>query len=80
MLSSVLSSERAIHVNIQIMRLFTMIRQSMTDNSELRLAIEEVRKRTDNNTKNIELVFRYFDEMLEKNEKQKEKVRIGYKR
>jgi ORF6N domain len=79
MLSSVLSSERAIHVNIQIMRLFTKIRQSMTDNTELRLAIEEVRKRTDNNTKNIELVFKYFDEMLEKNEKQKERVRIGYK-
>jgi len=79
MLSSVLNSERAIHVNIQIMRLFTKIRQSMIDNTELRLAIEEVRKRTDNNTKNIELVFRYFDEMLEKNEKQKERVRIGYK-
>ncbi len=79
MLSSVLNSERAIHVNIQIMRLFTKIRQSMIDNTELRLAIEEVRKRTDNNTKNIELVFKYFDEMLEKNEKQKERVRIGYK-
>ncbi len=79
MLSSVLNSERAIHVNIQIMRLFTKIRQSMIDNTELRLAIEEVRKRTDNNTKNIELVFKYFDEMLERNEKQKERVRIGYK-
>lgn len=79
MLSSVLNSERAINVNIQSMRLFTKIRQSMMDNTELRLAIERIRKRTENNTKNIELVFRYLDELLKRNEKQKERVRIGYK-
>ncbi len=54
MLSSVLKSDRAISVNIQIMRIFTRIRQSLMDNTELRLAIEEIQKKTENNTKNID--------------------------
>src|SRR5690606_26346436 len=35
MLSSVLNSERAVAVNIQIMRIFTRIRQMLTDNAEI---------------------------------------------
>ena len=79
MLSSVLNSPKAIQVNIQIMRVFTRIRQSLTDNTELRLIIEEIRKKTDNNTKNIEVVFQYFDELLDKKEKSKPRTQIGYK-
>ncbi len=69
MLSSVLNSDKAINVNIQIIRVFTKIRQMLIDNTELRIAIEEIKKKTDNNTKNIELVFQYLDELLEKKEK-----------
>ncbi len=79
MLSSVLSSEKAINVNIQIMRIFTKIRQSFADNTELRLAIEEIRRKTENNTKNIEVVFQYLDELLNKKEDQKDREQIGYK-
>jgi len=39
------------------------------DNTELRLAIEKLIKKTDNHTKNIELLFQYFDELLAKKEK-----------
>lgn len=69
MLSSVLNSPKAIQVNIKIMRVFTGIRQALTDNTELRLIVEELRKKTDNNTQNIEVVFQYFDELLNKKEK-----------
>ncbi len=79
MLSGVLSSDRAIAVNIQIMRIFTRIRQMLVDNTELRLAIEELRKNTDNNTKNIELVFQYLDELLDKKENVVPRKQIGYK-
>lgn len=79
MLSSVLKSKKAVKVNIQIMRVFTQIRQMLLDNTELRLAIEEIRKKTDNNSKNIEIVFRYLDELLEKREVQKPRKSIGYK-
>jgi phage regulator Rha-like protein len=79
MLSSVLNSERAIKVNIEIIRAFTRIRQALIDNTELRLAIEEIRKKTDNNTKNIELVFQYLDELMDKREINAPRKQIGYK-
>ncbi len=86
MLSSVLNSPSAIQVNIQIMRIFTRIRLMLTDNTELRLAIEKLEKIAIKNTKNIDLVFQYIDELTErqdKNEKQQIKspnrTLIGYK-
>lgn len=78
MLSSILNSKRAILVNIQIMRIFTRVRQLLSDRTELKLAIEEIRKKTDNNTKNIEVVFQYLDELLEKKEKPKPRKQIGF--
>lgn len=79
MLSGILSSDTAITVNIQIMRVFTRLRQMLFDNSELRLAIEEIRKKTENNSKNIELVFQYLDELLEKKKNTIPPPQIGYK-
>ena len=81
MLSSILNSDRAIKVNIRIMRVFTQIRQMVIDNTELRLAIEEIRKKVENNARNIEVIFQYFDELLEKKEMAKTPARkqIGYK-
>ena len=51
----------------------------LTENTELRLAIEKLEKKTDNNTKNIEVVFQYLDELIEKKEIQKRRKQIGYK-
>jgi len=79
MLSSVLSSVKAIQVNIQIIRIFTRIRQMLIDNTEIRLAIEKLEKKTDNNTKNIEVVFQYMDELIDKKETIKPRKKIGYK-
>jgi len=56
MLSSILNSQRAIQVNIQIIRIFTRLRQALSDNTELRFAIEDIKKKTDNNTKNIQTI------------------------
>jgi hypothetical protein len=79
MLSSVLNSPKAIQVNIQIIRIFTRIRQMLLDNTEIRLAIEKLEKKTDNNTKNIEVVFQYIDELTDKKESVKPRKQIGYK-
>jgi hypothetical protein len=79
MLASIINSEKAIEVNIQVVRVFIQMRQVLTDNTELRLIIEELRKKTDNNTKNIEVVFQYFDELLDKKDKVKPRTQIGYK-
>ena len=76
MLASVLNSEKAIEVNIQIVRVFTKIRKLLSDNTDLRLEIEKIKKKVENHDKNIEIVFRYFDELLEK--KAKPRKQIGF--
>jgi hypothetical protein len=45
MLSGVLNSDRAISVNIQIMRIFSKIREMLTDSLSLKLEIEEIKKK-----------------------------------
>lgn len=80
MLSSVLNTERAIAVNIQIIRVFTKIREMLTDHLSIKLEIEEIKKKLTNHGKNIELVFTYFDELIEKKETDKPRPKIGYKK
>ncbi len=45
MLSSVLNSDRAIAVNIQIIRVFTKIREMLTDTMNIKMEIEEIKKK-----------------------------------
>ena len=80
MLSSVLRSEQAIKVNIQIMRIFTRIREMLTNNLSIKLEIEEIKKKLANQDKNIELVFNYLDELIEKHNNPQPRRSIGYKR
>lgn len=47
MLSSVLNSERAIQVNIQIIRTFTKLRELIASNRELRIKIEKLENKYD---------------------------------
>lgn len=47
MLSSVLRSERAVQVNIEIMRTFVRLRQSAADYAELALRLQELEERYD---------------------------------
>ena len=79
-LSAVLNSEKAILINIQIMRVFIKMRQMLTDTLALKLDVEEIKKKLNNQDKNIELVFNYLDELMEKKELDNERKRIGYRR
>ena len=79
MLSSVLNSPTAIKVNIQIIRVFTKIREVLTDTLSLKLEIEEIKKKLSNQSKNIELVFNYLDELIDKKENAVPRKEIGYK-
>ena len=79
MLSSVLNSDRAIEVNIQVMRIFTKIRQMLFDNTELRLEIEKIKSKINSQDKNMEIVFRYIDELIDRKVEPQERKRIGYK-
>jgi len=77
MLSSVLNSKQAIQVNIQIVRIFSRIRQFIVDSGELKLEIEEIKQKVTNQDKNIELVFTYLDKLIDK--KIGPRKRIGYR-
>ena len=79
-LSGILNSERAILINNQIMRVFIKMRSMLMDTLTLKLDIEEIKKRLTNQDKNIELVFSYLDELMEKQENPKPRKQIGYKR
>ena len=72
MLSSVLKSERTIMVNIHIMRIFIRMREMLTDNLSVRLEIEKIKKRL-----NDELFFRHLDKWIEKHETPKPDGRIS---
>ena len=84
-LANVLRSKKARQMSIRIIEVFVKLQKILSDNTELRLAFEEIKKKTENNTKNIELVFQYLDELLEKKEnpkpipKQKPRTQIGFK-
>ena len=77
-LSNVLKSERAEKVSFIIIDVFVRLREMLLDNTELRLDIEVIKKKTENNTKNIELVFQYLDELLEKRENPQSRKQIGF--
>jgi len=78
MLSCVLNSKKSIQVNIRIIRVFTKMREILTDNLNIKLDIEEIKKKLSNHSKNIELVFNYLDELIDK--KDKPRTQIGYKK
>lgn len=73
MLSSVLNSQRAIHVNIQIMRTFTRLREMLMTHKDLKQKIEEMEKKYDYQFK---IVFDAIKQLLEPPEKPKK--RIGF--
>jgi hypothetical protein len=62
MLSSVLRSERAVQVNIAIMRAFLQLRALLTSNEDLRRKISEMEKRYD---ARFQAVFATLRQMLE---------------
>lgn len=78
MLANVLKSERAIQVSMQIIDVFILLRETLANHTELRLEIEQIKQKLGNHSKNIELVFQYLDELLEKKENPKPRNRIGY--
>ncbi|SOD19689.1 ORF6N domain-containing protein [Pedobacter xixiisoli] len=77
MLSSILNSQQAIQVNIQIVRIFTRLRNLLSKHTELKLEIADIKRHLQNHDKNIELVFSYLDKLIDK-ENQPRK-RIGFK-
>lgn len=77
MLSSVLNSDRAIQMNIQIMRIFAKMREIFTTNKDILLKLEQLDRKVMKNDEDIRLIFKYLKVLLHQPEKPRNP--IGYK-
>lgn len=82
MLSSVLNSDRAISVNIQIIRVFTRMRKMIESNKEILKTLEMLEKKDIELDEKVTLIFEYLKE-LEQTKKEEtdfsKRKRIGFK-
>jgi hypothetical protein len=65
MLSSVLNSERAIDVNISIMRAFVKLREFLLTHKELAQKLEELENKYQLHEKDIQVIFEAIKKLLE---------------
>ncbi|WP_309641210.1 ORF6N domain-containing protein [Flavobacterium sp.] len=80
MLANVINSEKAVETSIRIIEVFVKMRDYLSDNAVIKSELEAIKKKLVNHDKNIELVFSYLDELIDKQELKTERIRIGYKR
>lgn len=73
MLSSVLNSDRAIEVNIAIMRTFVKLRKAIMDS-------DEIRQRLDEHDDKIQLIINAINKILKGDKQNPSRKPIGYKK
>jgi hypothetical protein len=85
MLSSVLNSERAIEVNIEIMRAFVRLREALTNQRDLATKLKELENRIRDHDEEIQTIFEAIRQLMAPSEKPKRKIgfeikesKIGY--
>jgi hypothetical protein len=82
MLSSVLNSDRAILVNIQIMRVFTKMRALLESHKEILRKLESLEKKDIEQEDKILLIFEYLKQLEQAKQEEtqfRERKRIGFK-
>ena len=83
MLSSVLNSERAILVNIQIIRIFTRIRELLIPNREILQKLMDLENKGLEHDKKIKMIFEYLQQLNDYKTERREfenRPRIGFKK
>jgi len=82
MLSCVLNSERAIHVNIQIVRVFSRMHELLITNKDILQKLMDLESLGLDHDRKISLIFQYLEQLREsdsKRQKFKQRPRIGFK-
>ena len=77
MLSTVLHSKQAIHVNIQIIRIFTRMREMLLTHKDILLKLEQMEKQVSIHSKEIQQIFAVLKQLIQKPIEPRKK--IGYK-
>jgi hypothetical protein len=82
MLSPVLNSDRAIKVNIQIMRVYVRIREMVMLNKDILLRLEGIEDKLADHDDKIILLFDYirsFEKLKQQELDRKKRPKIGFK-
>jgi len=79
MLSGVLNSDKAIKVNIAIMRAFVFLRQYALTHKDLTEKLSEMENRYNQQFKDVYEALEFLIKKEEENTSQKKRIRIGYK-
>jgi phage regulator Rha-like protein len=83
MLSGVLSSDRAINMNISIMRAFVEIRKMLIERSDFKEQVRELRDRIGEHDAQLSQIYDALENLLDEKAEQKkweERVRIGFRK
>lgn len=78
MLSSVLRSERAVQVNIQIMRVYSKMKDLLAMHKDILLKLEKVERKADKHDEEIKLIFDYIKKLI--GQPKERTQRIGFKK
>lgn len=82
MLSSVLNSDRAIAVNIHIMRVYTKLKEMLLIHKDVLIELENIKQKIGSNSNNIELIFNYlkqFEQAKQQELDYQNREKIGFK-
>jgi phage regulator Rha-like protein len=80
MLSSVLNSERAVLVNIHIIRVFTRMREMLLTHKDILLKLEKLERKGIQQDDDIKLIFEYLKELLNPNTEPMRKIGFKHKK
>lgn len=82
MLASILNSDRAIIVNIQIVRVFTRMRQLLETHTEILRKLEQLQKKDVDHDRQVLLIFKYLKQLEQTKKQQDDQVnrkKIGFR-
>lgn len=83
MLSSVLKSEKAVAINIQIMRIFVKLRTMLFTHKELQVKMNRIEDQLQDHGEDIHTLFEYVDKLIKDKEtatQQAARKKIGFKK
>ena len=72
-----LTSERAIAVNIQIVRVFTRMREMLLTHKDILLQLEKMEKKLGRHDQDIALIFQYLKQLLNPPQAPRRKIGLG---
>ena len=78
MLANVLNSDKAIQVNIQIVKVFTKMKEMLLTNKDILLKLEKMEKDVKENKEDIAMIFEALKQLL--NPQQPKRRMIGFNR